>query len=160
MSQLVGSLAVLTMALILSLRAAGVLRERLAQLEGFILLLRHIREQIAVFRTPTREILSGFQNEALRRAGFLAAAEERGFAAALYAVRDRLYLDECEEAALSEFAHGLGGGYTEEELARCDLCLGRLTAAAEERRAALPRLARLYRTLMVGGALAVIILLL
>ena len=159
MIKLLGSLAVLGIAAILAVRGASVFRERIAQLEGFVLLVRRIREQIACFRTPQEQILAGFDDPALGRAGFLEVATREGMAAALSAVRDRLYLDESELAALSEFASGLGGGYAEEELVRCDLCLSRLTLALDARREALPKAARLYRTLVLSGALAIIIVL-
>lgn len=157
--KLLGSLAMLGIAAVLAARGVAVFRERLLQLEGFVLLLRSIREQIACFRTPTREILAAFQNPALERAGFLAAAKRDGMAAALEESRERLYLDGEELGPLREFSAGLGGGYADEEVARCELCLARLTEAVARRREALPKAAKLYRTLVLGGALAVIIVL-
>lgn len=158
--KLIGSVVLLGMAFLLAFRGGSAFRERILQLEGFILLLRHIREEIAVFRTPTQEILSGFYEPALERAGFLPAARSAGMAAALSAARDRLYLEGEELSALTEFSAGFGRGFVEEELARCDLCLLRLGEALASRREALPRVAKLYRTLLFGGAATIIIVLL
>lgn len=157
--KLIGSLAVLGAAAVFVLRGGAAMRERIAQLEEFILLLRHIREEIACFRTPTPEILAGFHGSALERIGFLQAAKEGDLRTALQATAHRLYLDGEELAVLHEFAAGLGRGYVSEELARCELAISRLTAALSARREALPRTARLFRTLVISGACAVILVL-
>ena len=155
--QFFGAIGVLCLAAYLSFSGGRVFRERLLQMDGLLLLLRHIRERIACFHTPRGEILESFQNPALSRAGFLAAARGGDLAAALAASLDRLYLDEGESAILTEFASGFGAGFAEEELARCDLAIARLEAAITARREALPRTAKLYRTVVVCSALAVII---
>lgn len=158
--KLFGAIVILVLSSAVVLRGAAVFRERIAELEGFLLLFRHIREQIACFRTPAHEILASFRNEALSRAGFLPLDKDRDLAAALAAARDRLYLDPDELAVLSEFCEGFGRGYVTEELARCDLATARLTDAIAKRREALPKTCKLFRTLVMSGALAVIIVLL
>lgn len=158
--KLFGALVILVLSAILILRGASVFRERIAELEGFLLLVRHIREQVACFRTPANEILASFHNEALARAGLLPLAPGTDLSAALSAACDRLYLDPDELAILREFADGFGRGYVTEELARCDLAVSRLEAAIGRRREALPRSCKLFRTLVMSGALAVIIVLL
>lgn len=155
--QTFGAVSVLSLAVYLSLVGGRVFRERLLQLDGFLLLLRHIRERIACFHTPMGEILESYENPALMRCGFLEAARGGDLSAALAATADRLYLDEGECAILREFASGLGAGFAEEELARCDLAILRLEAALAARREALPRTAKLYRTVVMCFALAVII---
>ena len=155
--QLFGAFGVLILAAYLSLSGGRVFRERLLQMDGFLLLLRHIRERISCFHTPKGEILASFQNPALSRAGFLEACNGGDLSAALSATSDRLYLDEGELALLAEFASGFGSGFAEEELSRCDLAIARLEVAIAARREALPRTAKLYRTVVVCMALAVII---
>ena len=155
--QFLGAISVLSLACYLTLCGGRVFRERLLQLDGFLLLLRHIRGEIACFRTPKDEILGRFRNAALARAGFLDAAVGGELSSALDACRARLYLDEGESAILSEFAKGFGTGFASEELARCDLGIARLETAIAARREALPRTAKLYRTVVMCSALAVII---
>ena len=155
--QLFGAFGVLILAAYLSLSGGRVFRERLLQMEGFLLLLRHIRDRISCFQTPKGEILVGFQNSALSRAGVLPAASGGDLSSALASAADRLYLDEGEAAILSEFAVGFGSGFAGEELSRCDLAISRLEAALAARREALPRTAKLYRTVVVCMALAVVI---
>lgn len=155
--QFFGAFGVLCLSAYLALCGGRVFHERLLQMDGLLQLLRHIRERIACFRTPKGEILESFQNPALARAGFLRALEGGDLAAALSASEQRLYLDEGERAILSEFAAGLGTGFAEEELARCDLAIARLEQAIALRREALPRTAKLYRTMVMCSALAIII---
>ena len=157
--QLFGAFFVLCLSAYLAFGGSRVFRERLLQMDGFLLLLRHIRERIACFRTPKGEILESFQNPALLRAGFLSALDGGDLASALAASHDRLYLDEGELAILSEFADGLGGGFADEEILRCDLAISRLESAIAARREATPRIAKLYRTVVLCSALAVVIVL-
>lgn len=156
--QFFGAVSVLCLSLYLSLCGTRVFRERLAQLDGLLLLLRHIRERIACFHTPKGEILESFQNPALARAGLLAALGGGDLAAALTATGDRLYLDESEAAILAEFAEGFGTGFAREELARCDLAISRLEGAIAARREATPRAAKLYRTVVMCTAMAIVII--
>ena len=158
--KLFGAIVILTLSAALVLRGASVFRERIAELEGFLLLIRHIRDEVSCFRTPAHEILSSFHHEALSRAGLLPIGGGTDLSAALAAARDRLYLDPEELAVLQEFCDGFGRGYVAEELARCDLATARLAAALEKRREALPKSCKLLRTLVMSGALAVIIVLL
>ena len=157
--QFFGAASVLFLSFYLSLCGTHVFRERLAQLDGFLLLLRHVRERISCFHTPKGEILESFQNPALARSGLLAALGGGDRAAALTATGDRLYLDEGEAAILTEFADGLGTGFTREELARCDLAISRLEGAIAARREATPRAAKLYRTVVMCTAMALVIIL-
>lgn len=157
--KLFGALGILLAAAVLAARGGSVFRERIRQLEGFLLLLRHLRDEIGVLHTPKDRILSGFSHPALARAGITGAALRAGLPAALAAAADRLYLDHEEMAILEGFAADLGSGYAPEEVARCDLAIARLTAKLTARREALPQTARLFRTLLVSGAAAIVLML-
>lgn len=158
--KLLGAGALVFLSSLLAVRGSRALREGLAEAEGFLLLLRCIRERISCFHMPMPEILAGFENEALLRSGVLTAARQVGLHAALTAHREHLYLDKEELSLLLEFSAGLGTGYLAEELARCDLAIPRLAAMVDARRESLPRVSRLYRTLLMSASFAVIILLL
>ncbi len=158
--KLVGALSVFAAALLLSLRGVYAMREEEAQTEAFMLLVRRVREEIACFGTPREKILAAHTSPVLLRAG-LDLREARGdLYAALNKARPALYLDAYAFSALLEFSSGLGRGYTEQELSRCDLCLARLEESLSALRLRLPSSAKLFRTLSVGSALGVIILLL
>ena len=157
--KLLGALAVAVCSARLTVHARRLFSERVLQLEGFLKLLRHIREKISCFRTPAPEIFKSFKNEALERAGFLAALSTGNMSAALAGACPGLYLSEEELTPLRDFASALGGGFCEEELARCDVAIAAISDALEERRRALPSSTRLCRTLVMGASLAVIIVL-
>lgn len=157
--KLFGALAVGVFAARLTVHAMRLFSERILQLEGFLKLLRHIREKISCFRTPTPEIFKSFENDALSRAGFLPALAEGDMSAALRASRTHLYLDEEEMGALLDFSAALGGGFCEEEVARCDLAIAAISEALTRRRETQPRASKLCRTLVLGASLAVIIVL-
>ncbi len=157
--KLIGALTVVLSAAFTSFGLCRLFSERIRQLEGFLKLLRHTREEIACFHTPTPEIFASFENAALRDAGFLAPLCERGFSAALSAARGRLLLSDEELSPLVSFAEALGGGFTEEETARCDLAIAAVERALGERREGLPRLLKLCRTLFLGAGLALVIVL-
>ena len=156
--QFFGAFSVLCLSVYLAFYGSRVFHERLLQMDGFLQLLRHIRERIACFHTPKGEILESFQNPALARAGLLSALGGGDLAAALSATEGRLYLDEGERAILSEFAEGLGTGFAREELMRCDLAISRLEHAIAVRREALPRTSKLYRTMVMCSGMAIIII--
>ena len=157
--KLFGAAILLALGGLFALRGGTVYLEGLRQAEGFLALLRHIRERIACYRTPTPELFCNFQNAALRRAGILSAVGTGDFLGALAASADRLYLDGEEYRALSAFAAELGSGFAEEEIARCDLAIRRMEEAVTARRAALPRAVRLHRTLSLSAAAALVLLL-
>ena len=155
--KLLGAAVLLALGGLVALRGGAVYLEGLCQAEGFLALLRHIRERIACYRTPTPELFHGFRNAALARAGVLAAAGTGDFSGALLATFDRLYLDSGECEVLSAFAAGLGSGFAEEEVARCDLAIRRMEEAVAARRAALPRRVRLFRTLSLSATAALVL---
>lgn len=157
--KLLGAVGILLAAAMLAARGGAVFRERIRQLEGFLLLLRHIRDEIGVLHTPTDRIFSGFSHPALARAGLTGACLAGGLSSALRAAAERLYLNREEMAVLEGFADALGSGYTAEEVARCDLAIARLTAALSARRDSLPDAARLFRTLLVSSAAAIVLVL-
>ncbi len=133
---------------------------RVRQTEGFLLLIRYIRTQIACFRPTLGEIYDSFENRALLECGFLAALRERGFSSALRDTRPALYLDEEELKLLATFADEIGRSYSSEELALCDYTAREMEKAMEKRREEAPRRTRVASSLMMTGGLALVFLLL
>ena len=155
--RLFGAAAILAVGILLGARGSAAATEHIRQLEGLLLLVRHVRERISCFHTPKERIFLTFRHEALSRIGFLRELCRGDMTAALQACRDSLYLSEEELAILLEFSAGLGQGYLAEELSRCELAAGRLEGALAAAREGLPRTAGIYRTVAVSGALAVIL---
>ena len=155
-----GAVLLFAVTLYISLQYTVMERRRLLQAEGFLLLLRHIRTQIACFSDPLPEIYASFENRALSDAGFLTAVREEGMAAALSTCRDRLYLTEEETRSLSVFAEELGKSYRSEQISLCDSYIAEWERGYDDGKKEMPRRARLGRSLLLtGGLMAVIVLL-
>lgn len=160
MLQLIGAAGLISLALYLAVALSKMEMRRVRQMEGLLLLVRHIRGEIACFRTPVADIYASFQNEALAECGFLAALRERGFYSALMAGRETLYLGGEELAILTAFAEGVGRSYSAEQIALCDYTLRELEKALARRREEAPKRTRVLRTLSLVGGLMLVILLL
>lgn len=133
---------------------------RVRQTEGFLFLLRHIRTGIVCFANPVEDIYSGFENPALETCGFLPALRTGGFAHALYACRERLYLEEEELRTLHAFSEEVGKSYSHEQAVICDYTIGEMEKALQRRQEEAPRRARAARSLTMCGGLMLLLLLL
>ncbi len=160
MLQLIGAIGVMALSAYLAFSFSKMEGKRVRQIEGFLLLIRHIRAEIACFRTPVADIYAGFSHAALAECGFLESLRERGFSAALAAGQGELYLEEEEMATLSAFGEGVGRSYSGEQIALCDYTIGELEKALSRRREEAPKRARVLRTLSIAGGLMLVILLL
>ncbi|MFA5561730.1 MAG: stage III sporulation protein AB [Eubacteriales bacterium] len=155
-----GVIVLLGMTLYLCISFSVFERRRMAQSEGFLLLVRHIKAQIACFRLPLGEIFHTFAHAELERCGFLPTLREgRDFAAALQAAAPAIWLSAEESGLLRAFAGELGRSYREEQVACCEYYAGELEQAYAQRRRDHPTRAKLYRSLFVTGALMLIIIL-
>lgn len=160
MLRITGVLLLAGLTLYLCLFFTGVEGRRVRQCEGFLLLLRHIRAQITCFRTPIEQIYAGFENEALRQAGFLAALQKGGFSPALADCRAQLLLEAEEYKLLHAFGQEVGRSLTGEQAALCDYTIAELEKALAHRREEAPRRIRAARSLTLTGGLMLILVLL
>lgn len=136
-------------------------RRRVQQCEGFLLLLRHIRAQIACFRMPLGRIWDSFSSAELQRCGFLDALRQKGdFAQALSCCKGQIWLSREELDLLYAFGGELGRSYFEEQVACCDYYIGELEQAYAQRRSEQPARTKLYRSLFLTGGLMLVIVLL
>ncbi len=160
MLRLIGAAALLLLSLYTGSSLAEMEKKRLRQTEGFLLLVRYIREQISCFRRPLPDIYRDFQSEPLRNAGFLPALAKGDFAAALAAAKDGLYLEEEEIGLLYAFAQSVGQSFEEEQKALCAYTERELEKALARRKEETPKRVRVLRTLSaVFGGMIVILLL-
>ena len=155
-----GASLLLTVCVRLCMSLSRAERDRVRQTEGFLLLLRHIRSCISCYRTPLREIWSGFENRALAECGFLARLRRDGFAAALLSVKGRLYLDAEELRLLTAFACEIGKGRSQEQITLCNYTVERLESYYAKRVEEEPRRRRTANSLVIIGGLMLILVLL
>lgn len=135
-------------------------RRRLAQCEGFLLFIRHIKAQISCFHMPLGRIYASFTSEELERCGFLGALREsEDVGKALDAAKGQIWLSKEEMSLLRAFSGELGVSYVDEQVSCCDYYIGELERAYAERRSELPSRAKLYRSLFITGGLMLVIIL-
>lgn len=125
---------------------------------GFLLLLRHIRAEIAGLSTPLPDIIAKFDNEALQKCGFLAAANEKELADALVASRAESALPDKLYSELLTYFSSFGKSFRTEELSRCDSVTASLEEAVREMEAALPKKRRLSRAYALTGSLFLLLI--
>lgn len=160
MLRLIGAAALLLLSLYVGASLAAIEKKRLRQIEGFLLFIRYIREQISCFRRPLPDIYGGFQNGALADAGFLTALADGDFSVALSSAREGLLLEEEELKLLDAFAAGVGRSFEEEQKTLCAYTERELEKALVRQREETPKRIRVLRTLCaVFGGMVVILLL-
>ena len=129
----------------------------LSQVEGLLSLIRIIRLQVECFAMPLSSILARCDEGLLRQCGYQGDGLPLNFSDLL---RECQIADSAAAEILCSFGEEFGRGYREEQARNCEYALGLL----EERRVALsqrlPVQKKLYSTLCVSGALALMIILL
>ena len=128
---------------------------RLSQVEGFLSLVRLIRLQVECFAMPLSTILARVDEKLLRQCGYGGRLPVEDLSALLDGCRIE---DREAEEILRGFGEEFGRGYREEQVRGCEYTQSLL----EERRLALaqrlPIQKKLYATLCLSGAIALVIL--
>ena len=128
---------------------------QLSQVEGLLALIRTIRLQVECFAMPLSAILARCDERLLRQCGYHGSLPPADFSVLLEGCR---IADPAAAEILCSFGAEFGRGYREEQAKSCEYTLSLL----EERRQALserlPVQKKLYSTLCVSGAMALMIL--
>lgn len=132
-------------------------RRRVAECEGLLALLRHIRAAVSSYGLPKGEIYRSFSSEVLEDCGFLSLLREKGLAAALAA--ELLIMKGERLRPLIAFASGEGMRLTAEELTACERAEGEVERLLQTMKEHLPERLRLSRTLVLTVGMMVAILL-
>lgn len=139
-------------------------RERCARLlehEAFLALLEQLRREVGEHLRPMPAICLRVQDARLRPSGFLTALHrERSLAAALRQSEGTLRLSPGARQLLRECFEGFGEGYRDGEVQRLGNYADRLRGMVEAERDESARSVRLFRVLLVFGALLAVLLLL
>lgn len=157
--KIIGAALLLGLTVYVALEFSLMEGRRLRQIEGFLLLLRHIKAQISCFCMPTADIYRGFSNESLEESGLLASlCETNEFAKSIKDCRERLYLEDEEINLMLAFGGELGKSYRGEQIDCCDYYISEFESTYSARREEHPRRTRLMRSLLLSGGLMVIII--
>ena len=122
-----------------------------AQTEGFIALLKYIRNQIDCYLMPVDKILAGCDPGILETCGVSADAD-------LSVIHSFSELLDCCELCISEvlaellrkFAGELGTSYRDTQLKICDYYIGKLTAERDRLQAELPARRKMIMTICIS----------
>ena len=134
----------------------GKARNMLAQVEGFIELVRRLRGEIDCFSMPIPVALASFSDDLFRKCGFGGSAKSVRTVEELVCGCE-MFSSELADI-MSGFALHVGRGYKSEQLALCDRTLERLEAYRLSLASELPAKQKTNGTLCLCGALAVVIL--
>ncbi len=121
-----------------------------SQTEGFIALLKYIRNQIDCYLMPVDKILAGCDPGILEACGVSAEADLSG-------IRSFSELLDCCELCISEasaellrkFAGELGTSYRDTQLKICDYYIGKLAAERDRLQAELPARRKMIMTVCI-----------
>lgn len=129
--------------------------ERLMRVEGLCDLLQRIRTEVDCFSLPIGEILSRCDREILRKCGYESSSPPRDMEGLMRGCR--IHDREAREILL-RFSENFGRCYREEQLRRCVYACDSLRLRRERLSEELPRRRRMQSTLLVSGALALVII--
>ena len=132
---------------------------RLAEYKGLIALISHAQSKISGFLSHGSRLWEGFSNEALESCGLLAALRSgENLASALEGCKEKMSLSGSARLDLAERLRGLGEGYMDSELKILAGIKEHLTAELEVEIDKGEKNVKVARALLLGGALAVMIL--
>lgn len=156
--RIAGGCALLFFALLCGRAYAEYSARAIAQLEGFISLLSHIRRKISVKMVTQSNLTSGFEDQSLEKCGFLPAARE---GVRLHIAYTKAKICICKEArrVLDAFFSDLGRGYLADELRRINSAESECEKIIEREREEALREVKLVYTLLVASSLGILVFL-
>ena len=140
--------------------------EEIKRLEGIIELIRHIKYEICVRMSAQEEIFARFENEALRKCGFLEVlqscrvdGEKSVLASAMEMCPHFLKSDAMCRRLICDFAETLGTLERRVQEEKCDFYISRLTEIYNEKKEKSAAEIKLCRSMgALAGVAAVLIL--
>ncbi len=154
-----GSVFVILLALMFSKEYETFLSSRISVLIGFSELLKHIRTRVDCFQEPISDLMSGFENEALERSGYLKAATVGDISNAYFEREGELSLSADAKKILFGFFKDFGEDYRDGTLRLTDEAIASLDALQKKESMAAESSLKVCRTLAVALALGAVILL-
>ena len=136
------------------------LMRRVAETEGLVLLISHAKGMISRFLSYGGELWQGFDNDALESCGLLASLRSGlGIKAAFDGCSPKMCLSQSARGWISAALDRLGKDYREGELRLLEEIESRLRTDAESERSSAEKNIKVARALLLGGALALLIML-
>ena len=149
---------VMVAALIASREYSAYAQKRLEQYRGLIEFLSHAEGMISRFLASGDGLLTGFKNKALEDTGFLSALREgKGFSESFAMCESKFAFSEEQKALIKKFCSDVGRGYKESEALTFACFRKTLESEMEREKETLDKSVKVARALLLGGALAFLI---
>lgn len=152
-----GAAAILLAALIIGGRYTAYTRRVGEEYSALLELTLHMRERLDCYLATGEQMLTGFRSECLEGLGFFDGEGDAGERFAR--IKDRLGVSGQTQDALERFFSEFGTGYREVESERLAAISALVHRSREEYCANAPGEAKLVRSLLLSGALGLVILL-
>lgn len=154
-----GAAVVMIAALLISRCYEKYLLKRVDEYSGLVLLVRHMENEITKYLAYGSRLWSDFRHDGLEKCGFLPALRECGsICEALSNIGDRMSLSRVSREHLAESFSRLGRGYLDEELSLLSEIKDSLSEELDTERIEAEKNIRVVRALLLGGALAVVVM--
>lgn len=134
------------------------IRRRIAEEEGFLALLLHIRAGVECFLSSAEELVRGFENEALQSVGYL-GGEGADICERFRRSGDRLCISDKVRDILKNFFDSFGKEYKSGTVALIDRTRAVLDEHIKVERESAEKDVKLVRTVSLAAALGAVILL-
>ena len=153
-----GGLVVLS-ALVASSEYSAYADRRISQYKGLCALFSHAEGRISRFLSSGDGLWRGFENEELSRVGLLPLLREgEPLSSAFLKCEENFALSREAKERIKEFLSTLGRGYREGEVSTISAFVSRLEKEMQTEEEALSKSVKVTRALLLGGALAFLIL--
>ena len=157
--KLLGSAMLLMFSFFASKSYQAYLQSRLEEVKGLIALLSHAEEGIGRYMLFGTALWQGFENEAMDKSGITKMLKEgEGLSAAFEKCKRSINVSEELKAKISDALACLGSGYRESEISKIKSLRTELERTFFDDEADFEKKASVTRALMLGGALAVTIM--
>lgn len=154
-----GAALVMIAALLISRYYEKYLLKRVDEYSGLVLLVTHMENEITKYLAYGNRLWSNFRHDGLEKCGFLPVLRECGsISEALSNVGDRMSLSRASREHLAESFSRLGRGYLDEELGLLSEIKDSLSAELDTERIEAEKNIKVVRALLLGGALAVVVM--
>lgn len=157
----VGTVLVVSIFIFVGKGYSEFMRRRIDECESFLLLMKRIKGEIGRFLSTPSEIFSNYEDENLKRLGFLELQRSgKSLGECFELCRKRLSLPSEIKDRLGEFFSRFGENYKDGEISQIEYYVDEIEPLLNEERRALPDRIRLVKTLVAAISLGLIILIL
>lgn len=154
-----GAALVMLGALLVSRAYASYMKKRLSEYRGLERMIAHAEGEISCFLAYGSELWRNFSDEAMEGCGLLSHLRDgKGISESFELSRDAMSLSASAKQKISDMLEPLGRGYKDDEVKLLSSIGDRLSEEISRESDEAEKNIRIARALLIGGALAVVIM--